>query len=167
MEMRLNFCGLLPCRPNFFGPGSWPLPGGEPISSLSGWKCAAMPPHLESFGVGQIHYPTIQTVAGPPAKAAFHRSRPRRGQPCCCSKCPSSSPTAPCILARRTGPFLSILLLRQPQIHTDSSIKMGREEQIEEREVLDSIFPDEITGSLSPPPPILWPSHQPCGSRPD
>lgn len=24
--------------------------------------------------------------------------------------------------------------------------KMGREEQIEEREVLDSIFPDEITG---------------------
>lgn len=28
---------------------------------------------------------------------------------------------------------------------------MGREEQIEEREVLDSIFPDEITGkSLYP-----------------
>jgi hypothetical protein len=25
---------------------------------------------------------------------------------------------------------------------------MGREEQIEEREVLDSIFPDEITGEL-------------------
>lgn len=25
---------------------------------------------------------------------------------------------------------------------------MGREEQIEEREVLNSIFPDEITGSL-------------------
>ena len=25
--------------------------------------------------------------------------------------------------------------------------KMGREEQIEEREVLDSIFPDEITGA--------------------
>lgn len=25
---------------------------------------------------------------------------------------------------------------------------MGREEQIEEREVLDSIFPDEITGQL-------------------
>lgn len=25
--------------------------------------------------------------------------------------------------------------------------KMGREEQIEEREVLDSIFPDEITGN--------------------
>lgn len=24
--------------------------------------------------------------------------------------------------------------------------KMGREEQIEEREVLDSIYPDEITG---------------------
>lgn len=27
---------------------------------------------------------------------------------------------------------------------------MGREEQIEEREVLDSIFPDEITGSPHP-----------------
>lgn len=26
---------------------------------------------------------------------------------------------------------------------------MGREEQIEEREVLDSIFPDEITGTYS------------------
>lgn len=26
---------------------------------------------------------------------------------------------------------------------------MGREEQIEEREVLDSIFPDEITGEIS------------------
>lgn len=26
---------------------------------------------------------------------------------------------------------------------------MGREEQIEEREVLDSIFPDEITGESS------------------
>jgi hypothetical protein len=26
---------------------------------------------------------------------------------------------------------------------------MGREEQIEEREVLDSIFPDEITGMWS------------------
>ena len=26
---------------------------------------------------------------------------------------------------------------------------MGREEQIEEREVLDSIFPDEITGEES------------------
>jgi hypothetical protein len=25
---------------------------------------------------------------------------------------------------------------------------MGREEQIEEREVLDSIFPDEITGAV-------------------
>ena len=28
---------------------------------------------------------------------------------------------------------------------------MGREEQIEEREVLDSIFPDEITGELFAP----------------
>ena len=28
---------------------------------------------------------------------------------------------------------------------------MGREEQIEEREVLDSIFPDEITGELLVP----------------
>lgn len=27
--------------------------------------------------------------------------------------------------------------------------QMGREEQIEEREVLDSIFPEEITGSLT------------------
>ena len=27
---------------------------------------------------------------------------------------------------------------------------MGREEQIEEREVLDSIFPEEITGILAP-----------------
>lgn len=27
---------------------------------------------------------------------------------------------------------------------------MGREEQIEEREVLDSIFPDEITGESYP-----------------
>lgn len=26
-------------------------------------------------------------------------------------------------------------------------LKMGRDEQIEEREVLDSIFPDEITGT--------------------
>lgn len=39
---------------------------------------------------------------------------------------------------------------------------MGREEQIEEREVLDSIFPDEITGEAGPrgvdffsPPPLL------------
>ena len=32
--------------------------------------------------------------------------------------------------------------------------KMGREEQIEEREVLDSIFPDEITG------PSIVPSYQ-------
>lgn len=34
---------------------------------------------------------------------------------------------------------------------------MGREEQTEEREVLDSIFPDEITGPLSAepiPPPM-------------
>lgn len=29
---------------------------------------------------------------------------------------------------------------------------MGREEQIEEREVLDSIFPDEITGESL----LLW-----------
>lgn len=28
---------------------------------------------------------------------------------------------------------------------------MGREEQIEEREVLDSIFPDEITGGFYTP----------------
>lgn len=28
---------------------------------------------------------------------------------------------------------------------------MGREEQVEEREVLDSIFPEEITGMLCPP----------------
>lgn len=28
---------------------------------------------------------------------------------------------------------------------------MGREEQIEEREVLDSIFPDEITGHCPSP----------------
>lgn len=28
---------------------------------------------------------------------------------------------------------------------------MGREEQIEEREVLDSIFPDEITGTVPSP----------------
>ena len=28
---------------------------------------------------------------------------------------------------------------------------MGREEQIEEREVLDSIFPDEITGQCPSP----------------
>ena len=28
---------------------------------------------------------------------------------------------------------------------------MGREEQIEEREVLDSIFPEEITGELLAP----------------
>lgn len=28
--------------------------------------------------------------------------------------------------------------------------KMGREDQVEEREVLDSIFPDEITGELLP-----------------
>lgn len=27
--------------------------------------------------------------------------------------------------------------------------KMGREEQIEEREVLDSIFPEEITGEVN------------------
>ncbi len=33
---------------------------------------------------------------------------------------------------------------------------MGREEQIEEREVLDSIFPEEITGEL----------FVPSGSRP-
>ena len=31
---------------------------------------------------------------------------------------------------------------------------MGREEQIEEREVLDSIFPDEITGKLLGPSSI-------------
>lgn len=30
---------------------------------------------------------------------------------------------------------------------------MGREEQVEEREVLDSIFPEEITGMLCPGPP--------------
>lgn len=29
---------------------------------------------------------------------------------------------------------------------------MGREDQIEEREVLDSIFPDEITGNIFPTP---------------
>ena len=29
---------------------------------------------------------------------------------------------------------------------------MGREEQIEEREVLDSIFPEEITGNYVPHP---------------
>ncbi|KAJ2971866.1 hypothetical protein NQ176_g7484 [Zarea fungicola] len=32
---------------------------------------------------------------------------------------------------------------------------MGREDQIEEREVLDSIFPEEITGSFSPALPLL------------
>ena len=32
-----------------------------------------------------------------------------------------------------------------------SNGNMGREEQIEEREVLDSIFPDEITGILCRP----------------
>ena len=33
---------------------------------------------------------------------------------------------------------------------TNCEEKMGREEQIEEREVLDSIFPDEITGLIDP-----------------
>jgi hypothetical protein len=35
---------------------------------------------------------------------------------------------------------------------------MGIEEQKEEREVLDSIFPDEITGALGwlPFDPVLW-----------
>jgi hypothetical protein len=32
---------------------------------------------------------------------------------------------------------------------THHFVKMGREEQIEEREVLDSIFPEEITGIFS------------------
>jgi hypothetical protein len=33
---------------------------------------------------------------------------------------------------------------------------MGREDQIEEREVLDSIFPDEITGKQYSSLQILW-----------
>ena len=37
--------------------------------------------------------------------------------------------------------------------HTVRTHNMGREEQIEEREVLDSIFPDEITGEISMPGP--------------
>lgn len=39
---------------------------------------------------------------------------------------------------------------------------MGREEQIEEREVLDSIFPDEITGQLSPLACISLPMMEEC-----
>ena len=35
---------------------------------------------------------------------------------------------------------------------------MGREEQAEEREVLDSIFPEEITGIIFP---IVWPIAHP------
>ena len=44
---------------------------------------------------------------------------------------------------------------------------MGQEEQIEEREVLDSIFPDEITGK-SPflPPPFSLPSQFSCPTSP-
>jgi hypothetical protein len=38
---------------------------------------------------------------------------------------------------------------------------MGREEQIEEREVLDSIFPEEITGEFTPPS-----THQANKGRP-
>ena len=34
--------------------------------------------------------------------------------------------------------------------------KMGREEQIEEREVLESIFPDEITGDFSSLRSVLY-----------
>jgi len=38
--------------------------------------------------------------------------------------------------------------------HRGRNGNMGREEQIEEREVLDSIFPDEITGIHIY---LLWP----------
>lgn len=41
----------------------------------------------------------------------------------------------------------TIPISHSEQPETNRHKKMGREEQIEEREVLDSIFPDEITGS--------------------
>ncbi len=52
------------------------------------------------------------------------------------------------LLCDRVCPFAN-----EPCIHSKFPIairkrfKMGREEQIEEREVLDSIFPEEITGA--------------------
>jgi hypothetical protein len=51
--------------------------------------------------------------------------------------------------------FQSFLLINSQDSHSPKSLPlhsaggseaMGREDQIEEREVLDSIFPDEITG---------------------
>ena len=50
---------------------------------------------------------------------------------------------------RRWWGLCVIDLLRIQDIWSNG--KMGREEQIEEREVLDSIFPDEITGKLCCP----------------
>jgi len=45
-------------------------------------------------------------------------------------------------------PFFKVHLQQYPSNPLGGRIehKMGREEQIEEREVLDSIFPEEITG---------------------
>ena len=50
---------------------------------------------------------------------------------------------------RRILRVVGVCLRRRFSVRRDG--KMGREEQIEEREVLDSIFPDEITGQCPSP----------------
>jgi len=39
-----------------------------------------------------------------------------------------------------------LILSKRPRLQTFFAFKMGKDEQREEREVLDSIFPEEITG---------------------
>lgn len=45
-------------------------------------------------------------------------------------------------------PCQSITGQRNRRLDPHNKFIMGREEQIEEREVLDSIFPEEITGAI-------------------
>lgn len=81
--------------------------------------------------------PSSNKPANPPDKPHSHQQK--------------VNPTTPTSFQVLTGipgppPGQDINNDTKPLFFTAQVLKMGREDQIEEREVLDSIFPDEITG---------------------
>lgn len=81
--------------------------------------------------------PSSNKPANPPDEPHSHQQRVN-----------PTPPTSFQVLTGRPGPppGQDINNDTKPLFFTAQILKMGREDQIEEREVLDSIFPDEITG---------------------
>jgi hypothetical protein len=113
------------------------------------WLKAALPTCLIGQGRGTVFIPgtTIMHQSNPTEK-----SFPHLFLLCCCDKRPQRS--TPKLFATK-----NVLQLFE---------KMGKEEQEEERQVLESIFPEEITGMIRPSLPAFpqqYPSTPPPSPR--